>query len=483
MHILFSFLMITIGTLHTLFSMDVEPTAPNALTQQWLELAYDFHTKQSHFKPLPAEVQGIITAQVHPRQTIDELSSDHFMFVRQITIPHIIASWHMKDDAFVYFTQTARHDWSTFYDMYHLDLTYGVHTRILKNNAMIETEQIPSLVLSSHSVVFNAGYESLDVMNFTKSLKNPSVAKPWLLDAHIKGYQAFACHPTLPLCAIIDGDSRWKIYDLAKKKMLDSYDINDGMDTELVRNGIFENLQWHPTLPIVLATQSHSDGSTDVYNFKITEDGITGGCSYGLRGALCISLENKVWGGRGEPFGRILPLSGLLAINYSASTTKQPHYCSNRTLKAVGEDYYLTEDHTAEKPEGGNFSLHAIKTEKSQKLTCFTNYTKQFSRLPQNYDYRYLTIAVDGQHKKSTLSIAVPASQACIEHYCVFQAALSAEQAEEKLQDGCDSDDEREALNTWRLFAGAKYKNLILATAQHYPHFKKLMVAHKIMEA
>jgi hypothetical protein len=107
MHILFSFLIIAFGTLHTLFGMDVEPTAPAALTQQWLNLAYDFHTGKlsTHFKSLFADVQGIIMAQVHPRQTIDELASNHFIVVRELTVPHIIASWDMKGDDFVYYTK------------------------------------------------------------------------------------------------------------------------------------------------------------------------------------------------------------------------------------------------------------------------------------------------------------------------------------------------------------------------------------------
>jgi hypothetical protein len=466
MHILFSFLIIAFGTSHALFGMDIDDTPePVSRTQQWLNLAFDFHSYPAHFKTyfktLNEDAQGRIIAQVPPRQTIDELVSDHFILVRELTVPHIIASWDIKDDNFVYYTKkecdTKLDEDEDHFDMYHLDLAYGQNTQILKNET-IYANQRPKLAICSDSVVFERCREGLSMLK----LENPE--ERTLLACKNTGYANFACHQTLPLFAIVDTEEIVEIYNADEQIMTFRTSFHSSPSLHP-----YEHLQWHPTLPVVITTAICISGASYLHYIWLHENSTkaTSGDHNHFYGAPSISYDgNTIWGSDGQKYSKIT--RGCKSCAHT-NRENQTFPNKNRALRAVGEQYYLTED-KIENSESTRFTLRSTETkEVVREITSFKNHNATFSRLPQNHDYRYMTITIDKQKPKSTISIAVPASQACIEHYCMFQAALSAE----------------EAANTesWDLFKKPAYHNLITATATHYPHFKRLMEKNNIMNA
>ena len=417
-------------------SMDIKEK-PTFEVLDGIRLAYQFYAKRGGlFDVLPSDVLGRIIPQIHPRQTVDAWAVDDAVCVGEIKLPYKIYTLDVQDDSLVCFGRKQK--CTDIYALHHIDLTHFRSDTLLYSAGHCNA-RVPALVVCKNVLVFRDGDRELVFWDKNTGKESFKCAK--VLD--------FVCHATLPLCVSIREDWALQIHNLDTGKE----------ELFIYRRGFFGGAQkseyflvWHPTKPIF--AMSHNGW---IKTFRL--NGQSERSINSFQGKPCFSYNGDMIWGRDEH-----ALRSIAAV-FTPEQVKQErsfkkHDIKDLSVESAGDDCFL-----AQHISSGELSLHSIEGVEVKPMTCLNGFKKEIYRLPRNHDYRLITIdeladSQDANIVHSMLKIYVPRSYARMEHYCLFKAALKAEET------GLDVD--------WNLFK--KIDQLFLQeTGQHYAYFKKLM--------
>lgn len=431
------------------YSMDF-PEKPKSTVEAWLQLACDLREgKIGLFHTLPSDIQGRIFAQIHPRQSLDEWSSDNAMCVREILVPHHICSFDVAGDHMAYFAK--KDGYIDAYDPHYLDLDYG-HDRTLCEKGLngCYGDAIPSIALCGDKIIYEGHKKDLWYMDKNGDGRDIGYIK---LNDDVF---AWACHPTLSLCVAVTlctrGTGNSKVYIFTMQKdgpHIKKYD-------HIFVGSKISYLQWEYNRKFLTLTDNKNGFyliNEEKGEFYSWSRDFKGNSYFSFNGDSVVvkRVNNEVFK------HKILKYKSN--DNY-IHTSDHPHCI----LRGFGESMFLMET-ADENGKGDNTFIMKSKNANDIKMTSFSG-CKGLHRLPRNHDYRYITIEpsvnkYDATKTDSKISLFVPGSTVCFQHYCMMQALMEADKSENAV----DMD----------LFKKPELKNLVDETAAHYAFFKKKM--------
>jgi hypothetical protein len=423
------------------FAQGMEPTPA---VVEWLVLARQAQkSTDSSFNKLPKEIQGFIFAQIHPRQTVDEWMQNDPLCVQKFTVPGIIYSFNVLDDHCAYLSKQKEGD--TNYAVNYLNLVNGSHRQCCTTYAGRPGARTPDIALCGDKIVYEDYQRSLFITDFKgKSLQwLQKAASPFAHSVITKTYQ---CHSNLPLVALVDIRGVLWVHNVNDCTIVDGfYNKNNSFTHEC-------SLQWHPTLPILAIAHNRSLIIIDsIKKTCLPFENCFGWPQFSFDG-------NQVFMGNDEK---------LMRINYSQVFTSRVGTGKNFSdviIRSKGDSVLLLENKKNSFDSGHKtIRLRSLYTDEETVLGKF-NTSKGIYRLPRNHDYRLITTEreeVNGDtanvNQKTTISVFVPRSQACLQNYIMFQAGLAAFEAQNSVD--------------WQLFRLKKYETLVSETAQCYSFF------------
>lgn len=415
-----------------MYSMEQEQK-PTPIVHDWMQLACDAHYSKNLFHDLPEDIQGHIFAQIHPRQTIDEWLSNDAVCIEQITVPDKIDCFDIYNDLFLYACQNSS---TKTTEIYYVDLATG-------NNSPFGDVWEFGLPISDISIGNRGKYALLKTLYnnlITTSLHN--LLRYGQNHNSLLNNKIFSCHTQLPFAATINKKGDLYIHALGQE-----YTAYKGPG--FIGEPIF--LTWHPTQPILavahkkrIAVHNMENNSSMKNDMKSNFESL----HFTFDGSLSWTLK------RNKHMYTAAYMSDILCSSYK----KVPitYNIKKFTAKMIGDSVLLLQNKQQDNNKKTSYVLQSIKAHK--QLPAFDTTHKY--KLPRNHDYRYVTVDLSTDNKKSTVSIFVPRSKVLLPHYCIMKAALEAKKTDNQAN--------------WNLFNKPEYTTLVHETAKYYSYFARL---------
>ncbi len=424
-----------------------------------IRLAHQLHAQRGGlFDQLPVDIlAGDIIPQIHPRQTVDAWCSDDLVSVREIKVPYKIYKFDVRDDTLVCFVR-GRHTDEGCYELLSINLVKGKYTVATYQYAPNRSIEIPSVVLRNNKIIVGDGLGLLYVHEKNLVVGNRTIVN--IRNDYLRISASVTWHTILPLCISIDIENILRVFNLDLAKEVYTRALTNFPNKPL-RNYYFT---WHPTKEIFAFSY---DNYFLVRNIATSQDfqqnNFEGKACFSYNGHKMCGKSGNIWGG---------DTLQELFFNEDGFVPGVKHPLmkgiKGSTLESFGDNYFLTRESVV-----GTFSLRALEGSAAQELTSLKGLHNKLYRLPDNHDYRIFVIdEVENPENKdevrSIIKISVPRSHASMAHFCLFNAALKAEEEDKEVD--------------WVLFKKADV-DFLKQTAEYYSYFKKIMIEKGILSS
>lgn len=437
--------------------MDVEEK-PTFNVLDGIRLAHQFYAKRDIYKKqepcfssLPDEIQGRITAQAHPRQTVDAYFSDDLICVGEKKLPHKIYNFAVQDDSLAYASELSDSE----YSLKHMSLETFLHSAVVYELSNANAKILP-LALCGGNILYQSVFIGTNNQVF---ILNKNFLTSWRL-FNVAGAPisclAFACHAHLPLCVSIGEDRVLRVHNVETQELMYERDVRNFFGNS--HDDLYA-IALHPTKPICAVSKNDWIFVHGLNSLRCDAENHFGG-------KPCFSYDgNKIWGQSNSKLKWVGSTYEYLSKS-RAGIDKKDITVNNAAIESFGDDYVLIRDNATHV-----FSLQSLHDDTNKVITSLSGFNGKLHKLPDNHDYRLFIIdevidPKDTSSVQSIIKIFVPNSRARMEHYCLFNAALEAEKTNRAID--------------WNLFKKAD-QQLVQQTVLHYPYFKKLMLKNKLL--
>lgn len=406
---------------------------------EWFRLACTFNRLRANdpehpLNMFPDEIVKRIVSFLNPKSILDDWWHDSAVCQRTVHIPHSVLSFDLVGGRFIGLVpktvnpkvcQEGRHSF------YYLDLA-----ACKAEQCFCEYGTIGDL----HTIAWcgdNVVVETSDEMNgnglfFTNIVKKNLGTLGLELAPLIWGPKVWKCHPYGIWVGVIRATFT-EIYKLSdkNKEVVNAFSLRGTHDA--IKSSGF---QWHPQNNELFAfTYDRKLSFYDSSKFILCDKPVKQKMDendtdeYDPQFAL---EKNIVYAQHGN---KLVKYNMIDDCAHTVTGKDTGIDMANVILRGVGDGAFLVE-HKKENKAGDKIFemrlLNGAKESKPMPMTTFNN-PKDLYKLPTLDDNRYVTVTPDPVHGGSMLSIYTPASDALLQHYCIFKMLLKIEELKKQM--------------------------------------------------